>query len=961
VAEFIGTERYQPVRRLGSGGMGIVYEVFDRERAEHVALKTLSRVDPGGIYDLKKEFRSLADVRHPNVVSLYDIVNEGGQWFFTMELVYGTPFSEYVTRAPDPDEAPDSVDAGALLRSQTRADIRQGDPVFDEVRLRGALAQLVLGVSAIHAAGKLHRDLKPSNVLITNEGRVVVLDFGLVQDDNRGSDTADTSLDDNLVVGTPAYMAPEQAAGKRASAATDWYAVGTMLYRALSGRLPFSGSLTEVLLSKQTEDPPALSGLVRGLPGDLEQLAMGLITRRAEARTDESLVRRRLALDTTPSRTTSRPVAAPLLGRDAELDWLRQTLAASRRGLPQVVFLDGPSGLGKTVLVQHFLRGVRQDPNAVVLSGRCYPREALPYKAFDAIIDALSRFLSRLPESAAAELLPRNRRALTSLFPVLERVPIIGAWDSLARLPASPAQRRERAFAALKELLGRISDQGPLVLHVDNLEWGDKDSADLLLRLCSAPDPPAMLVIGTHRSDPQDDTGAFFNGLGAPTSPLGEATRQHRAIGPLGPRDAYELCKTTLECDDALAWKIAKETSGDPLLISLLCEHLREHPQATRDQPRAHLDALMDIKLARLTTEARRTIDLIAVAGAPVIVEALAAAAGVSSERTRTLLSELRDFNLIQFVHHHGREAVSVRHERIASMLQNRLSAAELRAYHGVWAETLAGRDDISPETLAEHFGKAGAREQARRYTTQAAHRAERALAFDRAAQLYEEALELSVEPETRSQLLEQLADTRLHLGQPGSAATALHEAARLGSAERGPELRRRAAALRLTDEQLDALFSSSGFSSSGFSSSGFSSSGNAEGLFDGITREAVQAFLGKGQIIEAQRGTCVSRRSDGPASVLVVLAGGLVVEQAGGRIAIGPGEILGTLSFLQNTPRLADVFASEEGTRVLSITRASLDELSQIQPQFALQLIVNLARILCAKLVNVHARAFGP
>ena len=97
MSEFSGTERYQLVRRLGAGGMGIVYEVFDRQRGEHVALKTLSRANPGDIYDLKKEFRSLADVRHPNVVSLYDIVNDAGQWFFTMELVErGTDLLSFV-------------------------------------------------------------------------------------------------------------------------------------------------------------------------------------------------------------------------------------------------------------------------------------------------------------------------------------------------------------------------------------------------------------------------------------------------------------------------------------------------------------------------------------------------------------------------------------------------------------------------------------------------------------------------------------------------------------------------------------------------------------------------------------------------------------------------------------------------------------------------------------------------
>ena len=556
MSEFSGTDRFQLVRRLGAGGMGIVYEVFDRERAEHVALKILSRVDPAGIYDLKKEFRSLADVRHANVVSLYDIVNEGGHWFFTMELVYGTPFSDYVAQLPSGREGGREAPAqrrgngpaadDALLLSQTRTDARTtAAALFDEGKLRSALAQLVLGVSAIHAAGKLHRDLKPSNVLITREGRVVVLDFGLVQDDSRSSDTADTSLDDNLVVGTPAYMAPEQAAGKRATPATDWYAVGTMLYRALSGQLPFSGSLTDVLLRKQTEDPPTLSGLVRGLPKDLEALAMQLLHRRPEARADERELRQRLALDRAPVRPTSRPESAPFIGRDVELAMLESALALSRRGLPQVVFLEGPSGLGKSALVQHFLRGVRQVPSAVVLTGRCYPREALPY------------FLSRLPEASAAELLPRNRRALTSLFPVLDRVPIIDAWDSLARLPSSPVERRERAFSALKELLGRVSDQGPLVLAIENLEWGDTDSAELLLRLCSEPDPPAMLVIGTHRPE-AGHTSAFFERLGAAAAQLGEATRQDLQIGPLAPHSAFELCKATLECDDGLSWRIAE-------------------------------------------------------------------------------------------------------------------------------------------------------------------------------------------------------------------------------------------------------------------------------------------------------------------------------------------------------------------------------------------------------------------
>src|SRR5690606_38894471 len=136
---------------------------------------------------------------------------------------------------------------------------------------------------------------------------------------------------DNLIVGTPAYMAPEQAAGKRATPATDWYAIGTMLYRALSGRLPFSGNVAEVLLRKQTEDPPPLSSSGR-LPRDLERLTMDLLRRRPEVRAGEAELRRRLGLERTPLRPSSRPESAPFLGRDAEIGWLETALSLSRRG-----------------------------------------------------------------------------------------------------------------------------------------------------------------------------------------------------------------------------------------------------------------------------------------------------------------------------------------------------------------------------------------------------------------------------------------------------------------------------------------------------------------------------------------------------------------------------------------------------------------------------------------------------
>ena len=175
---FCGTGRFRVVRRLGAGGMGVVYEAHDGVRDEVVALKTLLRTGAADLYRLKREFRSLADVTHANLVCLYELFVEDDQCFFTMELVEGVSFVDYV-RGTDRTHR------------------------FDD-RLVHALRQLVDGVSALHTLGKLHRDIKPSNVIVTSEGRVVILDFGLTSDV-----PAANAGGSEIMAGTPAYIAPE--------------------------------------------------------------------------------------------------------------------------------------------------------------------------------------------------------------------------------------------------------------------------------------------------------------------------------------------------------------------------------------------------------------------------------------------------------------------------------------------------------------------------------------------------------------------------------------------------------------------------------------------------------------------------------------------------------------------------------------------------------------------------------
>ena len=355
--QFTGNTRFRVVRQLGAGGMGVVYEVVDRVHDEVVALKTLARTSAAEVYRLKREFRSLADVTHHNLVCLYELFVEEERCFFTMELVKGVNFVDYA-RAPE--------------RPRTSHD-----------HLVAVFRQLVAGVAALHRRGKLHRDIKPSNVLVTPEGRVVILDFGLVAE-------IGPAAGEMLYFrgGTPVYMSPEEGLGAPPSEASDWYSVGATLYEALTGTPPFSGAVLEVMRRKQTEVPTAPVHLARHVTTELSAVCMGLLQRLPADRLSGPEALREL--DHVTRGLAPRPTAvaareAPFVGRVRQLQSLNDAFQAVLDGRAMAVSVHGPSGIGKSTLVRRFLRSLTTRRDVVVLSGRCYENESVPYKALDGV------------------------------------------------------------------------------------------------------------------------------------------------------------------------------------------------------------------------------------------------------------------------------------------------------------------------------------------------------------------------------------------------------------------------------------------------------------------------------------------------------------------------------------------------------------------------------------------------
>jgi eukaryotic-like serine/threonine-protein kinase len=760
--DFSDTERFVVLRRLGAGGMGVVYEVHDRVRDEVVALKTLRRVTAAEIYFLKQEFRSLADASHPNLVCLYELVVEAERCFFTMELVKGMNFVDYV-----------------------RAESRR---LLSLDRLRPALRQLVDGVSALHRMGKLHRDIKPSNVLVTAEGRVVILDFGLMTDL-----FTHAGIGDHIVGGTPAYASPEQQTGAPPSEASDWYGVGATLYEALTGRVPFTGTPVEVLLAKRFVELPAPSDVVSDVPADLSSLCVGLMHRDPSQRLSGREVLNSLGEGASSAATHNAPlvtpVESPFVGRHRELAILDEAFKQVEERRPAAVHVCGASGIGKSALIRAFLDRLITRDRVVVLSGRCYEHESVPYKALDGVVDSLSRFMMALPAAAAERLLPRDVAALPRLFPVLLRVPAIATACHEGVPPISePFLLRRLAFDVLRELLVGIADRWRVVITIDDLQWADLDGALLLEELLRTPDAPPLLTLVAFRSEEvagkpflrkllEDDRGAWS---AIHLEPLPE-TEAGEFVGALFPSDSPLGESETL--------RITQEAGGSPFVLEQLARYAGVHRADQAGGPT--FAEMFETRLGLLPSEARHFVETLAICGRPVAAELICEACGVVSER-QSLVAMLRTS---RFIRSSGSaERVETYHDRIREVLAAQMAPDAVRRIHGLMVQTLIARRSDDCEALFEHYRGTGDPENAALQAGAAAAKAATALAFDRAASFYRHALVLAPTSTAVHDWKEGLAAALANAGRPGEAAEAFLGAATDAGHAHGIELQRRAA-----------------------------------------------------------------------------------------------------------------------------------------------------------------------
>jgi serine/threonine protein kinase/tetratricopeptide (TPR) repeat protein len=814
---------YEIQGMLGRGGMGVVYRAFDRARGIPVALKTIKHENPGAILRFKHEFRSLVEVVHPNLVKLYELLFDGNGWYIAMELIEGVDFlshvrgegalaaksggsgmSTTVEASPDPSR-------GRAGPNPPPRQVGDADPISSagRRRLRDGILQLAQGVAAIHQAGKLHRDLKPANVLVTPSGRVVVLDFGLAAEMGQ---PRRAEVFGSQVSGTAGYMAPEQAARLKMSPSSDWYSVGVMLYEALTGRLPFLGSGLEVMMDKQRYDPPPPRELVCGLPDDLATLCTDLLRRDPEARPKQPEILRRLGAADVPSTTSlvsSSHDSQPLVGRARHRQFLEEGLAAVAEGRTVVMQVHGPSGVGKSALVQRFLADLVEGDRAVVLSGRCYQQETVPYKALDAAIDTLAHYLTGLDAAEVRALLPRDVGSLARVFPVLRRVGAVAEAPRRSAQIPDPQELRRRAFSAMRELLARLGDQRPIVIAVDDAQWGDLDSATLLGEILRPSDPPFLLLLASYRREDRE-TSPFVVCLNGPEGrPEGPVERRELSVDPLTAAEARELAMALLGGDGPSDWtraeEVARESGGNPFFVAELSRRARVEAPSQRAGETGELvleDVLWD-RVRALPEESRRLLEVVAVSGRPIrVTDASRCVESLSDGRSAIAL--LRSGRLIRGVPG-SEEEVETYHDRVRETVLARLPADVTREHHRKLALALQAVGHSDPEVIGSHFREAGDVATAGAYFAKAAARAAEMLAFDRAARFYRLALESPPhEASEAHRLRTALGDALANAGRGSEAARVYLDATQGATVAEALELRGRAAQQYLISGHID-------------------------------------------------------------------------------------------------------------------------------------------------------------
>lgn len=727
--------RFQLQQVLGRGGFGEVQLVFDRERQEHVALKILH--SKRHHHAFKQEANLHSSLRHPNVIKIYELIRLEHALGIVMEYVPGvrlldavwggqrpgpgsreTSRGGWITETLSSSQPPSTGWKNALRLPQDAEDDRLAAACVGGnslqppqlVLLEALLVQLCEGLLALHASHRVHCDLKPGNLLVTPDKRLVILDLGLTQ-------LTEAHMRPRGGGGTFDYAAPEQLLKRVPTPASDWYAVGVMLYQLLTGRLPFGGRPAMRRQRKLRGDFPSLESMGLHYPPMWGRLLNQLLVVAPRARAGGAQILEQLGAEQVRREQAPRLLAEPpLIGRHAILELLEQWLLGRPLTPERLLLVEGESGIGKSALLRALQQRLQQRA-LWVFGGLCRERADVPFKALDDVLEEVMEEVRRLPTHCFQALSPDERAALCQRFPRLEDVFQLREDPE----PMPPQRQQQLFFSGVLVLLRQLQTLKPVVWLIDDLQWADEDSAQLLRALHLTDSGPPMRMLGFMQPIGTTLT-PFFQVLLDQTSRV-RCRRLH--LEPLASEAAAQLADWLFpELSPEQRQRAVAIAGGSPLFLQKWLQHGLQARNQTRAEPVLTREDLLLQELERLPQPLQTPLELLALLDQPlswpVLFQALQKPPQLQAWLERLLelrwikTSGTRLLRVVEFAHFQYRRAVLSRLQPpVKRLLAYRLAHA---------LEALEGAEH---EALAELYLEAEAWEQA---MTQLLSRAEKAL-----------------------------------------------------------------------------------------------------------------------------------------------------------------------------------------------------------------------------------------
>jgi len=574
------SNRYEITGELGRGGMGVVYRAHDPLLDREVAVKLIppTMLNPDTEQRFQHEAKLVAQMDHPAIVSIYDFGYDEGSLFFVMPIVKGMTLS-------------------SLLREST---LSLGDVIDIGIRVAEALDYSHVPRGEDQTKGVVHRDIKPENIMVLRDDdglRVRVMDFGVAR-----IATEERITKTGTIVGTPAYLSPEQVAAKSVDSRSDIYSLGVVLYECVVGQPPFSGDIQSILYRIVNEFPQPPRAMGASIDEELQQLILACLAkdpakrpqRASEVATALKRYREKLrdgdrSLTLVLTRTLKVPRAAlpTFVGRTKELAQLQQQLNATVAGECQFTVVAGEPGIGKTRLLDE-IEGLAKARKIRLLHGRFVEQDrSFPYQGFCEAIQEYFRLRETGDSSSGVTDLSDLAGDLVALFPMLKEIDEIReATTGNVTLGQSgekhALENRTEIFELLARTLTRIGGGRPLVLLLEALHGGEV-SIEALPYIVRRLGPTPTLIIGTYRSTEVDKHH--------PLSQMLDSFRGDRhfsliTLGPFSPSEHRIYLQTLVggpEVSDSLVEKLYDGTEGNPFFTKEMVRSLLDSGGIAKD------------------------------------------------------------------------------------------------------------------------------------------------------------------------------------------------------------------------------------------------------------------------------------------------------------------------------------------------------------------------------------------